>query len=242
MSGPRPPSAPYPGGETIHDDPALLDFAAGSDAGSPQNAAGTPAPPDNLLDAPVKPLAAAPPTAIASPAPEPGRRLSVAAGAPGPPTAAAPPPTATEAPSGETTNSSAPAQNPTATVSGNGTQQQQQQQQAPQVQKAPVEKKETAEDMLKLPNFDEVNDPVQCMDAFLRSEHFYVERALRVIVEGFEERLRHHITVGDQVLTPEEISSVFLDIARIYDFHQRMLDDLQTTRMAGPDVLYQNLG
>lgn len=97
-----------------------------------------------------------------------------------------------------------PSQEKSAAASGQNSEasaQPQQPQQAPQQQKAPPppEARDTAENLLKLPEFEKLPGPIDRMDAFLRSEHLYVERALRVVVEGFEERLRHHIDVGDQV-------------------------------------------
>lgn len=58
-------------------------------------------------------------------------------------------------------------------------------------------------------------------DAFIASEEHYVERALRVVSETFEKRLRVHLQIDKNVILQEiEIKGIFLNVTNIYDFNR----------------------
>src|SRR5688572_13557760 len=70
------------------------------------------------------------------------------------------------------------------------------------------------------PNLDGLT-PLQAADCFLKSEEFYVERALRVASE-METRLRFHIKLNKTILTEEEIAPLFLNLQQIYTFNRKL--------------------
>ena len=95
---------------------------------------------------------------------------------------------------------------------------------------------------LKIPNFDGM-DVRTALDAFLKSEEFYVERGLRVVCETFEQRLIVHNKLQiDSVLDPQDIGEIFLNISPIYDFNRKLYGELMKARLVGIDELMNRLG
>ncbi len=88
----------------------------------------------------------------------------------------------------------------------------------------------TIEMILKVPDMAGKSSH-EVADLFLRSEEFYVERALRVLSEGFEQRLRNHNKVDRSVLTEPEVNSIFLNISQIYEFNRRLYAELLSLRL-----------
>jgi hypothetical protein len=88
----------------------------------------------------------------------------------------------------------------------------------------------TIEMILKVPDMSGKSSH-EVADLFLRSEEFYVERALRVLSEGFEQRLRNHNKVDRSILTEPEINSIFLNISQIYEFNRRLYAELLSLRL-----------
>lgn len=95
---------------------------------------------------------------------------------------------------------------------------------------------------LKIPNFDGM-DARTALDAFLKSEEFYVERGLRVVCETFEQRLIVHNKLQiETVLDPQDIGEIFLNISPIYDFNRKLYGELMKARLVGIDELMTRLG
>lgn len=95
---------------------------------------------------------------------------------------------------------------------------------------------------LKIPNFDGM-DARTALDAFLKSEEFYVERGLRVVCETFEQRLVVHNKLQiDVVLDQQDITEIFLNISPIYDFNRKLYGELMKARLVSIDELMTRLG
>jgi len=84
------------------------------------------------------------------------------------------------------------------------------------------------------PNLDGLT-PLQAADCFLKSEEFFVERALRVASE-METRLRFHIKLNKTILTEEEIGPLFLNLQQIYAFNRKFYTELLRIRLHGDIV------
>ena len=88
------------------------------------------------------------------------------------------------------------------------------------------------EKLLSIPaNLDGLT-PLQAADCFLKSEEFYVERALRVACE-METRLRFHIKLNKTVLVENEIAPLFLNLQQIYAFNRKFYGELLKLRLHG---------
>lgn len=88
----------------------------------------------------------------------------------------------------------------------------------------------TVDQLLPIPNTEGLS-PHAVADIFLKSEEFYVERCLRVVVEGFEIRLKNHIKVQDVILSEQEIIPIFLNISQIYAFNRKLYQELLALRL-----------
>eukprot|EP00808_Paulinella_micropora_P002757 g50644.t1 len=94
---------------------------------------------------------------------------------------------------------------------------------------------------LKVPPLNRLS-PEDIALALMKSERGFLTKILQELVFTYERRLNKAIEAKRPILSPEEVTSVFLNISNIFEFNLKFYKDLCEMDEKGPGCLVQGIG